>query len=106
MAQRSLVKNAADEEQVASAGARERDRRKEELADLRLVLAQPGGRRVLWRLLERCGVFSPTFDPDAGRAAFLEGHRNVGLWVLADIQEAAPDAFLAMIAESRRRESE
>jgi hypothetical protein len=85
----------ASEERLAAAG-RQRD-----LADLRAVLGMAEGRRWLWRVLERGGAFQTSYDPDSPlRMAFAEGRRSIGLWLLAELQAAAPGEFAALICES------
>lgn len=67
--------------------------------DLRRVLSSEHGRRVLYRIVERAGVFRAVFSSDALVMAHNEGRRNEGLMLLADIEEAAPEQW-----ESARRE--
>lgn len=77
--------------------AREIERHK---ADLRAVLAMPEGRRWLWRVLEQTAAFRASYDPDSPiRMAFAEGRRSTGLWLLAELQAAAPGEFAQLIAE-------
>jgi len=68
--------------------------------DLRTVLSMPEGRRWLWRVLEQTAAFRASYDPDSPiRMAFAEGRRSTGLWLLAELQAAAPGEFAALIAE-------
>lgn len=104
MSARPLVKNAADEEQVSRAAERQKTAREGELEDLAAMLANPQGRRVMWRLLEACGIFRSSFSAEAGLTAFNEGARNIGLMLLADINEACPQMYVTMLNEARARE--
>ena len=71
--------------------------------DLLRLLADRRGRRFLWRLLVRAGVFrNSVTGPRADGLA--EGRRSLGLGVLNDILAADPSAYLAMIEENRRSE--
>lgn len=66
------------------------------------VLGTAAGRSWMYGLLERCHCFSTSFiagAPDA--SAFREGERNIGLQILIDIQNAAPDFYLTMIQEAK-----
>lgn len=97
---RALVGNAGDPAQVAEGTRREKELRERELKDLRAILDMPEGRRFVWRLLEHCKVFQSIWHPSA-LIHFNEGARNVGLFVLNDIEEANPDALLVMRREAR-----
>lgn len=72
------------------------------LDEIRKVMQSAPGRRWMNELLERCHCFHTSFisgAPDA--SAFREGERNIGLQILADIQNAAPDLYLTMIQEAK-----
>lgn len=85
----------ASEERLAAA------RQQRDLADLRAVLALAEGRRWIWRVLEQTAAFRASYDPDSPlRMAFAEGRRSTGLWLLAELQQAAPEAFASLIAET------
>ena len=89
------------EEQKRQVMERNRQRREEEINDLRAVLSSVSGRRFIWRLLERGGVFRSSFNAESDSyTAFNEGRRNLGLLVLNDILETDPDAFTLMQRES------
>jgi hypothetical protein len=99
-----LVKNAADANQVENAKQKERSRREQELNDVRWVLSDRRGRRWFWAKLNECGVFKTSFD-GSSRTYFNEGERNVGLKLLADVNDADPKAYVTMLLESRGEES-
>ena len=96
----SLVKNAADPEQVAAAKDKVESLNDRRLNDIREVLNTRRGRRFYWRYLEICGVFK-TSNADASQIFFNEGMRNIGLQLLADVNEAAPEAYLLMLRVSQ-----
>jgi hypothetical protein len=100
---KSLVQNAADPKQVQDAEKRVKRGRERELEDMRLLLDLPPARRFMWRFLEDCGVFRSSWDPTA-RIHFNEGRRDIGLKLLAEITEAAPEALLKMMNEARQKE--
>lgn len=99
----ALVGNAADPEQVKRAGRKTRDARDGELADLRAVLATESGRRVLWRLLEHCQVFTSIYAEGAQIYANA-GRQDVGHFVIAAIEAADPEGVFKLMVEARRRE--
>lgn len=83
--------------------AKNADQEKEQEArDWQFLLGDARGRRVVWRLLEKAGVFRVSFVPDAMQLAFNEGNRNLGLMVQAKVIEHAPGAYLEMLKESAR----
>jgi hypothetical protein len=101
---KSLVKNAADESQVKEAAQKEKRGRELELDDMRVLLSTVSGRRFLWGLLGRCGVFRETFaGSDFCTTAFNEGRRNIGLALLSDVNEADPEKYLVMMNEAKKR---
>lgn len=67
--------------------------------DLRWLMGHKPGRRFVRRLLERTGVYRTSFNTSGSVMAFNEGQRNVGLGLVAEIQEHAPDSFLLMLKE-------
>ena len=98
MAQR----NAGDENSVKAAEHIGKRTREIELAEMEWLLAQPQGRRFIWRYLEKCGIFKTSFT-GSRETDFLEGQRNVGLWLLADVNEATPEAYAVMLKEARQK---
>lgn len=62
------------------------------------------GRAWLHGMLEVNHVFATSFvqgDPHA--TSFKEGERNSGLRLLADVMDAAPDAYVTMCKEAKGR---
>ena len=99
-----LVSDASDEGQVRHAERKFKHSREVELNDLCFVLGSIQGRRFVWRYLEECGVMRTSFNGELTHStAFAEGSRNVGLKMLADVNEALPSAYLQMVEESKRR---
>ena len=82
--------------------ARERDRRQSETEadDVKWLMGNKRGRRIVWRLLERTGVFRTSFRLN-NEMAFLEGQRNVGLSLIDAIHANCPDAYLIMVKEQQ-----
>jgi hypothetical protein len=97
------MKNVADKSQVKQAEYKQKRMRDIELDDVRHVLSTPNGRRYMWRYLAECGVFQTSFD-GSSRTYFREGERNIGLKILADINEAQPEAYVTMLKEAQEME--
>ena len=79
--------------------ARLRSERRAELEALARLMDDPAGRRWVRNTLAACHVWDTSFATNAMRMAFLEGERNQGLRLQAEIAEAAPDQFIEMLKE-------
>jgi len=81
--------------------------RRRELDDISWVMGDARGRRVMNRIWELARMFqvSPNIDSPL-KTAFHEGGRNLGLVLLADVNEACPERFLEAMAEAKRTEKE
>lgn len=100
MKDKALVKNAADPEQVKEAADKEKFKREHEIDDVRYILASQQGRRFIWKYLDFCGVFRTSFTGNS-ETFFKEGIRNVGLKILADLNEADPMAYVKILDENK-----
>ena len=68
--------------------------------DLRWILSKEQGRRYLWWLFGECGTFrSPNIPGDANQTYINIGKSDIGLAMLADIQEAGPNLYQMMRKE-------
>jgi len=54
--------------------------------DFKWLAGRVEGRRFMRRLLQECGVYSPTFSQDHGIMSFQEGKRALGLWILEQFE--------------------
>lgn len=70
-----------------------------EEADLKWLMGSKRGRRIVWRLLDRAGVFRLSFNTNAMQMAFAEGNRNEGLRTLAQIHAQCPELYPVMVRE-------
>lgn len=78
----------------------EKQLQKRNACDLQAVLKTVQGRRVLWRILQSCQLRRHAFVPgDAHATAFQCGQQSIGLFVLAEIEDAAPGAYAQMRGE-------
>ena len=78
-----------------------RDPRTEELEDINDVMANVQGRRMMYRFLSQAGIYKTTYSKDAPEhnIFFREGMRNLGLWILNEVQESSPELYLKMLKE-------
>lgn len=74
--------------------------RQQEVADIKWLMAHKQGRRYVWRLLEKAGVYRTSFTGNS-ETFFREGQRNMGLFVLSDVMEVAAENFAKMLEENK-----
>lgn len=76
--------------------------REQEIEDFKYLMEQPQGRRFIWRLLERSGVFRTSFSLNGLEMAFREGNRNLGTYYIAELNEHCPNRYVQMIKERKQ----
>lgn len=74
--------------------------RETENGDIKWLMSNKRGRRIIWRLLERAGVFRSSFNTNAMSMAFSEGLRNEGLRLIAQIHQLCPELYPTMVKEA------
>lgn len=89
------------ERTAAAIAEEERLAKEKEQNDLRWVMSTKQGRRFVYRLLSRAGVFQSSFNTNNAVMAFNEGNRNAGLQLLTDIMEACPERYTEMLTEQK-----
>ena len=92
-----------DEKEVKNKKAVYQLAREKELAELHQVLSTYGGRAFMWRLLEKCGVYSAATGECKDVFRF-EGQRDIGLWVLEELFTAKSDTYSIMRSEAEARD--
>ena len=93
-----LAGQALDEQQETLAAKEERDR---QIADLKWLMKDQRGRRVMQRLMDKAGIYRTSFTGNS-ETFFREGERNVGLLFISEITEHCPEEFLLMLKEQRQ----
>ena len=68
--------------------------------DLEAVMRLPQGRRVLLRILERCGVYRSAFTGEAEATALRLGEQNIGLWLIAQMEIVGPTEYPRLLMEA------
>ena len=71
----------------------------DEADDFKWLMGSKRGRRIVWRLLDRAGVFRLSFNTNAMQMAFAEGNRNEGLRILAQVHSICPELYPVMMKE-------
>ena len=105
MAERVLVRNANDPQQVAAAketvalrAARERD-------EWITLLSTPIGRARMFAVLARCHVFESIMETNA-RIYYNAGQQDLGHWLMAELGTASPALYLLMQQEAGKLTTE
>ena len=96
-------KKADDPEEIAKQDRLKKIKRDQYIADMSFLLGDARGRRVIWELLERGGVFKISFTGNS-ETFFNEGKRQIALSLLEDVMESRPDAYLQMSKEAKEGE--
>jgi hypothetical protein len=76
----------------------QKNKRAKELEDLRYVLNDPRGRRVINRLLEKTGVYRNPFTGNS-ETYFRCGEMNIGQFIVAEVQSVSPDSYTNLLKE-------
>lgn len=91
----------AQERDAAASAERNRKAAEVEVDDLKWLMSNKRGRRFVFRVLERAGVWRLSFNTNALSMAFNEGQRNEGLRLMANITAHCPDRYTEMLKESK-----
>jgi hypothetical protein len=88
-------------------GERKEKLRRQELSDaeaFKTLMEQRVFRAFIWRLLSEAQVFQPIMTGNS--YTFLnEGKRQIGLWVLEQVNRLCPDLYVTMTKEARKDQS-
>lgn len=71
-----------------------------EESDIKWLMSSKRGRRIIWRLLERAGIFRLSFNTNAMQMAFNEGSRNEGLRMVGLIHTLCPELYATLVKEN------
>lgn len=76
----------------------QKNKRAKELEDLRYVLNDQRGRRVINRLLEKTGVYRNPFTGNS-ETYFRCGEMNIGQFIVSEVQSVSPDSYTNLLKE-------
>ncbi len=93
---------AGQEQDALYADALAAKARQKEVDDLKWLMAHAQGRRIVWRLLAHTGIYRSTFHTSGSVMSRQEGIREVGLFLLDEVENAAPGEFLKMLGERHK----
>ena len=86
----------------ADRGVKDKLQQQSEAEDVKWLMGSARGRRMLWRQLERAGVFRLSFNTNSMTMAFAEGARNEGLRLLSLIHANCSDQYPLMLKEANK----
>jgi hypothetical protein len=93
-----------DAEQVTERKEKFRRQESSEAEAFKLLMEQRVFRAFVWRLLGEAQVFQPIMTGNS--YTFMnEGKRQMGLWVLEQINRLCPDLYVTMTKEARKDQS-
>jgi len=101
-----LARNLANEREVKKAAQKEKDLRRQELNDIRTVLSNASGRRLMWRLLERCNTFNSVFSSELPRMSYQAGQQDLGHFLMAEIVSADENLLLKLMKDNHKKGEE
>jgi hypothetical protein len=74
---------------------------KVERDDMIWMMRTRQGRRCIYRLLERAGIWRLSFSTNGMQMAFNEGNRNVGLQLMAKLADWCDETYSLMLKEHK-----
>jgi len=104
MAKEKTPTDVGDEKQVKKKKVKYNLERENQLEEVRRILDTPFGRGFIWRILSHCNVFHSISRHDALAAAAASGGRDVGLWILKEVEQADRNGFMKLVQEDQKRE--
>lgn len=102
MTDEQQIGEAVDQAKLNEKRKKEASERQDEINDLRALMKMPQFRRLAWRLMARCRTFGSVMSGNS-YTFYNSGMQDVGHFILAEIIEADPDAYLEMIKEQRNK---
>ena len=81
----------------------EKQRREEQVwqSDLKWLMADRRGRRIVSRLLDRAGLHRSSFDTNNASMSFKEGLRWSGIWLKEEVEKHCFDRCIELLRESK-----
>ena len=72
-----------------------------EIDDVKWLMSDKRGRRIVWRILEEACVFKLSFDASPIVMSFNEGRRSEGLRLMATLHEHCSARYQEMVEEAQ-----
>lgn len=93
----------ADAGEVEKAARTARQKEKQRKKDFEWVMNDPRGRRIVWAMLERAGIYRVGFLEARGEhagMAFLDGQKNIGIELMHRCIAETPAHYALMVKEN------
>lgn len=97
------MSNASDPKTLREQKRRAKDRRAQEIEDIRELLKIPAGRRFLNRMLTISRTFHESFTGNS-TTFYNEGKRSIGVTLAKDIALADREAFANLLSEQAEKQ--
>lgn len=91
----------ADEAQ-ASADAKAQIIARRNIDDIKWLMSDKRGRRIVSRLLDLAGLHRPSIDQNTASMAFKEGKRWFGVLLAEEIEKHCFDRYIEMLQEQKQ----
>ena len=91
--------NSADQSQVKEAERKNRDKRKQQVLDLKEILSTEAGKRFMWRLVGKSNVFSSVWENSA-KIHYNAGQQDFGHFLMSEWMEADSESFIQMMKKA------
>ncbi len=94
------IDTAAQKKRITEKDEASRHSRDKELDDIKWLMSDERGRRVMHRLLTITGVYRTSFTGNS-QTFFNEGQRNIGLILTADVHQHCSADYIKMLDEGK-----
>lgn len=98
-----MSNNISDPDKILKAERQEKDLRKQELNDIRTVLSNASGRRLVWRLLTQCNSFGSVFSKDLSTMSYQSGQQDLGHFIMSEITQADENLLLRLMKDNKEK---
>lgn len=102
MARNEELYDAGDVDAVQERKVNEGRKDKARKEALKRIMSDPALREWMWHLLGLCHTEATSLSDNVYRVYAMEGERNIGLIVKAEIEEVAPVQYAEMILEKAK----
>ncbi len=92
-------------EEVERLEQRAKDIRKQELNDIRTVLSNASGKRLLWRLMSHCNTFASIYSEEVSLMTYKSGKQDVGHFIMGEVAEADENLLFKMMKDNKAKEA-
>lgn len=75
-----------------------------EAEDFKWLMSDKRGRRIVWGLLEKTGIYQTSFTGNS-ETFFREGARNIGLVYFDLLNKNCPERYTLMVTEQREHDN-